>query len=304
MSEGSQNKGIILTNALLRHVIPFRHSELSFKQFNLFIGKNGSGKSSLMRFLSSNFAKGNSQKDDPDAELSFFDGNTVKIEQGPQDIYHFYSVGEYSKRESVFFPEITALAQQIQPVSDFQQTAPFTKLEYDDKLMNEVNKKLSELFGREIRIRSMEQRGRVPFFKKNNEYINPDFDGTGIKTSFPLIELLLFTKNTMIFVEEPTAFLHPSIIPDYLKIIFELTTIGNNQLFMTTHEILTSLQFFKGIYEKNDNVSIHRFEDNFGEINITTIDQDNVTGSLSDFLGNFPFPADIQQLKDMTGWYP
>ena len=51
-------------------------------------------------------------------------------------------------------------------------------------------------------------------------------------------------------------------------------------------------------FKKRDN------EDNSGEINITTIDQDNVTGSLYDFLGNFPFPSDIKQLKDMSGCYP
>ena len=304
MSENSENKGIILENALLRHVIPFRHSELSFKQFNLFIGKNGSGKSNLFKLLSRNYGTSTPIEKDPDVELSFSDESVIKLEQNSQDIYQFISLDKPYQKNSIFFPEVTTITQRIQPSSAFSQMEPFTKLEYDDDLMNEINKKLSLLFGREIQIRSIEQRGRVPFYKKNGVYINPDNDGTGIKTSFPLIELLLFQKNTMIFVEEPTAFLHPSIIPDYLKIIFELTTLGNNQLFMTTHEILTSLQFFKGIYEKNPNISIHRFEDNFGEINITSIDQDNVTGSLDEFLGNFPFPKDIKQLQDMSGWYP
>jgi len=304
MSEDPKNKGVILENALLRHVIPFRHSELSFKQFNLFIGKNGSGKSNLFKLLSRNYGTSKPTKEDSDVELSFSDKSVIELEQNANDIHSFFSIEVPYQKNSIFFPEVTAITQRIQPASAFSQMEPFTKLEYDDELMKEINKRLSLLFGREIQIRSIEQRGRVPFYKKNGVYINPDNDGTGIKTSFPLIELLLFQKNTMIFVEEPTAFLHPSVIPDYLKIIFELTALGDNQLFMTTHDILTSLQFFKGIYEKNPNISIHRFEDNYGEINITSIDQENVSGSLDEFLGNFPFPKDIEQLKDMSGCYP
>ena len=73
------------------------------------------------------------------------------------------------EKNSIFFPEVTGITQKIQPVSNFSQTEPFTKLEYDEKLMSDVNKKLSSLFGREIKIRSIEQRGRVPFYLKNGK---------------------------------------------------------------------------------------------------------------------------------------
>ncbi|QMU54601.1 MAG: AAA family ATPase [Nitrosopumilus sp.] len=307
-SELSSNDGIILEKLIIRNSIPYRTSELKFKQFNLLIGKNGSGKSTLLRILHSTF---NYNKNyvgmDSNVEFHYSDGVIEKLTESQNSDNQ---IGQYVAQQpprvqiKQYFTEITTVNLKIEPQSSFHQHAPFTKLEYDDKLMEQTNEKLSNLFQRKIKIRSIEQRGRLPFYEKNGKFINPGLDGTGIATSFPLIEFLLFTKNAMIMIEEPTAFLHPSAIPPYLKIIFELAERNNNQLFITTHDIITALQFFKGIYEKNSKISVHRLDDNHGEINITSIDQDNITGSLDEFLGEFPFYSDIKQLNDLSGCYP
>ena len=281
---------------------------MEFKRFNLFIGKNGSGKSLVLQNIVKEVSEV-TDTDDPSLNEIFEksineninkyytkDGKSnIVMKSNDNGVYNKYIlISEDSKTDMQIDPDIDE--------GDMTLHHPFASLEYDEDMRSTVNKKFETIFGRKVENKYNSNNRKEAKFKKNNVLVSPQDDGHGILTALPVISFL--SQKTIpdtIAIEEPTKFLHPSIIPNYLNLLMELIHKKESQLFITTHDIITALYFFKSFSNGDDNIAIFKFEDESNVISIYPINRDNYESNLSDFISPFQVETYSKFLKELSG---
>ena len=136
---------------------------------------------------------------------------------------------------------------------------------------------------------------------KNNMSLDPQNDGYGILNAIPIISFLSKNPPKIIGIEEPTKFLHPSIIPNYLSLLMTLVYQKKSQIFISTHDIITALHFFLSFIKGDTNIGIFKFEEVDDKIEITSVTKENYDGILSDFISPFQIETSSELLRSLSG---
>jgi len=286
---------------------PFNNTNVCLKKINLFVGINGGGKSYFLKILSN--PPRITSKDISKIPVSYSihlidDDKVITVRKEPNGV-HFQSQ-DSKKLSSVYINESSPISINIQPDVKTSLNSPFSMLEFNE-MIDEINPHLKKLFNREIITKYNGTNTKIAFYVKSSDdgklEISPDDDGFGILNSVNLITFLLYTKCDLLCIEELTGFIHPSIIPDILRLIFKICLDKNIQLIFTSHNPVVISEYFKLFYHENENgdYSINKCSiDSKSKINIDEIHYGNFENSLSDFFLNFPTKEDVEIMKELS----
>lgn len=266
---------------MLRDCPPFRKNlSFEFKNCNLFIGINGTGKSTLRTYLQS-----------PEGKEITLNGSDCKT-RGHSNPAPFLLDESRGRMRSAY--------DQTPNVDVNNALRSFGNFDFsDDDRINDANDEISKLFNRTISFPVIPNRGRVAAYSKNNDKIPIEQDGFGIKNASKIIEVINTLPNdSVLIIEEIAQNIHPSLIVKFLDLVIKKLETKNIQLFATTQEVISGLYFIKKM--NNPNFTIYNFVDNDGILDAHPIEKDTTTSMLRDFLGDFPTQEDLDMLNELT----
>ncbi len=136
----------------------------------------------------------------------------------------------------------------------------------NSQLFSDTREEISEMIKGKIQYKKASNEW---IFKDNNNYEFPiGITSEGIK-KVSIFETLLdngyLTKNSMVFIDEPEANLHPGLLSKFMEILFQLSKTGM-QIFLATHSYFVVKKLY--IIAKKEDVSIPiiSFENNGAKI--------------------------------------
>lgn len=91
------------------------------------------------------------------------------------------------------------------------------------------------LFGFDIATKSKGEGKQVVRYIDDDTHISISSMGDGISSLLKVITYLCTVKNKVILIEEPENDLHPTLLKKFLEILVKEASLGNNQIFVTTH---------------------------------------------------------------------
>lgn len=195
-------------------------SDLS--KFVLFEGKNGTGKSTLLKW----------------------------IEQKSKEIGRTSSDPLVTQYVASNFP--LSLDCRTQSLSDVNNPdTPFhyldiRRLTQNEEITEKIQNLLSSIFNRKLKINIREPTRTHFDYWKNNTWIPYGADGTGIFNAFCLFRLAWFVPPYLpIFVEEISSGIYPALLPIVLDEFFKIAQENNHQVFITTQDPFVVYYFMK-----------------------------------------------------------
>lgn len=196
-----------------------------------------------------------------------------------------YLLGNISKLRLSFLDASSRLSlakttQSINPHTDIPQHI-LHKLLQDELTEQELAKAFKKAFQMSIRfddsgykdfcLRVAKQFKNIPdktrdAFPIMSKYNKLDNQGDGFKSFVGIILSLLFSKDRIILLDEPEAFLHPAQARFLGKWIADQSTKFSGQIIISTH----NANFLSGILSSNNQISIYRVnrEDNVTDYNL------------------------------------
>lgn len=230
----------------------YKSTSIILNDITLFVGKNGSGKShnlqQIVKFLSTGISHPN---------VTFINEQTrMQKNQG------MYSLAGYSKNPLDPNWGNYKFVNEMKPVMDI----------------------VSDLFGREIVIETVELEPTNVFYKKNNKLVHIREDGLGISNTVMIFEALQYMpENSYLLVDELTLGLHPSLIPKYITYLKKYVDDKHIKIIATTQDLSCLLYFLANM---NDNkFSVYETTDEEDGLWITPIEASSITSRLRQFLG-------------------
>lgn len=292
MSSDEKNNSIKLS--VIGHNI-FKDFDLDFKQFNLLIGKNGSGKSTFLKLLNQLFSG-----------APAIQNGSLRVKCGDYDYAVNYPLdGKPTAMSIQYIPESRYVSDNIIRTGaitlPFDAKRPYDRIAYSDAELDIYNKIISQIFGRTLRAKPTES-GTKMFYVKNERLVEPIADGYGIVNINPIIQTLLNSKNNVILIEEIEENLHPAAIKAFLNFVFDISTKNNTTIFITTHSIMTVLEFTKRLLSTAKKYTITRFTETADKIELTHLVESNINKSLEDFFGSFPDQEDVKILRKLSAF--
>ncbi len=275
----------LIKKITINDFIPFKKgSVLELAQINLFVGKNGSGKSRLLTELARCMANRRNDnktldidKDTPDPHEKFF--RYVKEDRSPEI------------RDMNLTTPIDTSWNNLRPQE------PFSNFTLDSEMINNFNKIFSEDFNRYLKISKEIGKGEHATYTKNGIGISPNEDGFGLSNIVYLYQFpYLAPKDSTVVIEEPTVGLYPALSDLLLDTFTELAIDNGIQMIYTSHDVFTMLYFLSKRSE-HEEFRIFRFTDD-GEITIKSFEIKETNDFLNDFFGSFPSVGQIKILKD------
>lgn len=191
------------------------NTTLKLKKFNLFIGKNGSGKSRTLTNIAENLG--------------------VKIIDEGRDL----------GRKTTYQPYTDLPNSRITSgIYDF-----------DDDSTRSLNEDIKQIFNRTVLNGPYYEQSRIPLYRKGKRLQVPvSSDGKGIAFSRDLLEFAhMRTANSILCVEEVSLGLYPGIVKKFLDILFSRLGEKNMQFFGTSQDVFVSLYFLEKFYDENFN---------------------------------------------------
>lgn len=274
----------------------FKDFHLDFKQFNLLIGKNGSGKSTFLKMLHILFSGATAFKS---GSLRVKCGETNFITKYPVDADQFSTVSVQYIPESRYHPDNVIRTGPLGSVFDSRR--PYDRIAYSDTDLKKYNEIISSIFGRTLRAKPT-QDGTKMFYDKNANLVEPRLDGYGIVNINPIIQTLMTTKNSIILIEEIEENLHPAAIKKFLNFVFAIATTNNNILFITSHSIMTVLEFTHRRSDDAERFTVTRFKENENNMELSQLNETNMDKFLEDFFGSFPDIQDVKILRKLSAF--
>jgi len=206
----------------------------------------------------------------------------------------------------MYVDESSPISSDIQSQTKTNVNFPFSMIEFNE-MINKINSHLKKLFNRELITKYNGTNTKIPFYVKSFDdeklEVSPNKDGFGILSCINLVTFLIYTKCDLVCVGELTGFIHPSIIPDFLRLIFKICLDKNIQLVFTSHNPFVVSEYFKLFYHENDNndYSIHKYSvGSNSKINVEEIHFGNFESSLFDFFLDFPTKEDVEIMKELS----
>lgn len=292
MSNDEKNNSIKIS--VIDHDV-FQNFDLEFKQFNLLIGKNGSGKSTFLKLIHNLFAGG-----------AVIQNGSLRVKCGGYDYAVNYPLdGKAATIPTQYIPESRYVSDNLIKTGaitlPFDTKRPYDRIAYSDDELAMYNQILSKIFGRTLRAKATAS-GTKMFYVKNEQLVEPIADGYGIVNINPIIQTLLNSKNNVILIEEIEENLHPAAIKGFLNFVFDIATKNNSTIFITTHSIMTVLEFTKRLLSNAKKYTITRFTETADKIQLTHLVENNINKSLEDFFGSFPDQEDVKILRKLSAF--
>lgn len=100
-------------------------------------------------------------------------------------------------------------------------------------------------------------------YKKGDNYFTMNATAEGIKKAFTLEKLLeknFLNSNSIIFIDEPEANLHPKAVSQFLDYLFSLSQSGM-QIFMATHSYFVIKKMYLLAKQNNESIPVLMFKE-------------------------------------------
>ena len=269
----------------------FNDCDLSFKQCNLLIGKNGSGKSAFLKKLHDLFVDGAS----PDGSISITDMVFAGGVSADDITAHHISESRYNAQNNVS----KNMSDSGKYAIPFSKDTPYDKIATSDDQLSRYNEILSSIFDRKL-YATITPAGTYMVFDKTGGSVTPNDDGYGINHANPIIQTILYVKNSVILIEEIEEYLHPTAIEKLLHYIFKFCRKNNNTVFITSHSIITLLEFVKNQSNYVDSYTITKFTERDGTMGLVQLSEHNFDGFLDGFMGNVLNKTEVDILRRLS----
>ena len=274
---------LLIDNITIRNFLTFRPITLELGKYNLFIGKNGSGKSILLKRLVGVIPH------DPNDDLIIVQNTKETNLKNLSRISDMKYVSE--NRPSTNFSHINLDIGRNHPIEDTSR--PLETIWRDDKFREQINKFTQNIFDRKIIDTKTPQEGVGIFYKKNNIDIPPSLDGFGIINSMKVLQVLLTSNESIVALEEPTIGFNPSITSKFLEYLVK-NAPDDKQFIFTSQDFVLIIEFIK-LFKTRDDFKIFKFEENRNQITITEVTElESIATDMSD---SFPTKEDIELIS-------
>ncbi|OON98456.1 MAG: hypothetical protein ATN35_04810 [Epulopiscium sp. Nele67-Bin004] len=252
-----------ITNVKIKDLTVFKELELEFSTgLNVFIGENGTGKTHLLKHLyaSQNYAVTNKSVD----EERYFTTSECFVLPVTGDIISTPSTA------TVFIPakDMLTHSKGFMSINDMYNM-PFDKTYYDiisrallptlkeiSPEAQEILKSIEKIIGGQVIVEN-----EVFYLKKTNcKPIEFALESEGIKKVAIIWQLIMtgnIKKGSILFWDEPEVNINPSIIPDIVSVILDLSKLGV-QVFVSTHDYIFA-KYIEVLAGDTDNVAFHSF---------------------------------------------
>ncbi len=277
----------MINEVIINEFPPFKKdTTLEFAQINLFVGKNGSGKTRFLRELE-RCVNGN-----------ISNGNTFEITKDVGNLREpFYRITE--ERSSQVRDRGLQTPTTVNAHGKNTQDL-FSNYTLSDELKKQFNYEFSSLINRTLIISKGEGKGVYAEYEKNGFERRPNEDGFGILNMIYLYQFpYLAPEKSIISIEEPTIGLYPALSEPFLTILTESVIGKNKQLIYTSHDVFTMLYFINNVRQHSEYKLFRFYEDQKNEINIESYDSKKINDFTSDFFGDFPKEGQIKSLKTL-----
>jgi len=303
----------MITKIIYHNFPPIRkNEELELEQINLFVGINGTCKTRSIKYIGDWIKQGNHEDvgDSPNITV-FFDDKESQLKFELQNLSFQAKNGDET---SEIFNEVHYLIPSQQPLpSEFENRgttsrridgAPYGLFVETNETSNQVKTKIKELFQKEIEITNVERVGQLPSIIRNKVKIDPKFESTGFASVFRmLIKLHVIPKKSLIVLDEPTAFLHTSLVKLFLDTVLEIVEKNEHQIVFIAHDLSAIMYFMYHFSKHRENLCVNKFENNSDyDAAILKIDHDIADGFLEDMFGVFPTKLDLEMLKHFSSF--
>ena len=269
----------------------YNDCDLSFKQCNLLIGRNGSGKSAFLKKLHDLFIDGASPGGSISANEMVFAGGV------PFDDITTFHISESRYNPSKKIPDKNL--NSVKYAMPFSKDSPPDKTGISDDLPGRYDEILSSIFDRKL-CAAITPSGTYMVYDKTGGLVTPDQDGYGIHHAHPIIQTILSAKNSVILIEEIEEYLHPTAIEKLLHYIFKFCRKNNNTVFITSHSIITLLEFVKNQSNYVDSYTITKFTERDGTMGLVQLSEHNFDGFLDGFMGNVLNKTEVDILRRLS----
>lgn len=254
----------------------FKDLEVKFaKGVNVIIGENGTGKTQLLKLLYS------SHSDEKLIRQDIFHNKGFSTDI--DSLQYTMSSDDNNKYPCVFIPgkDMMTHAKGFSAMYDKYKEFPFDKtypmiidkaqrwtLQETPLLAATIIPRLEKMLDGTIVVENND------FYvkKSNGNLIKFDMEAEGLKKIGLIWQLLMnesITKDTILFWDEPEAFINPKFIPELVEILLELSR-HNIQIFVTTHDYIFA-KYFDIKRQSTDAVQFHSlYSDNNQQIQCET----------------------------------
>ncbi|MEG0153609.1 MAG: AAA family ATPase [Cellulosilyticaceae bacterium] len=254
----------------------FKDLEIQFaKGVNVIIGENGTGKTQLLKLLYS------SHSDEKLIRQDIFHNKGFSTDI--DSLQYTMSSDDNNKYPCVFIPgkDMMTHAKGFSAMYDKYKEFPFDKtypmiidkaqrwtLQETPLLAATIIPRLEKMLDGTIVVENND------FYvkKSNGNLIKFDMEAEGLKKIGLIWQLLMnesITKDTILFWDEPEAFINPKFIPELVEILLELSR-HNIQIFVTTHDYIFA-KYFDIKRQSTDAVQFHSlYSDNNQQIQCET----------------------------------
>lgn len=250
----------------------FKHAEVaSSLGINIFVGKNGVGKTQLMKAVYANIVSMNDNKI-PVIEYFKRGGNSVLLQTNKgkeKSTVHLEFVKDDKEIKAVFIPvkDMLTHAKGLLSMEEKYRGFPFDRtltdiirlanqwtLKEPPQLALSILPKLEEIMDGTVEIENDE------FFirKHDGTLVNFAVEAEGLKKIGLFWQLLMnenITENSILLWDEPEANLNPEYLPVVVECLLELAR-HNVQIFVSTHNYLFA-KYFDVRRKQADNVMYH-----------------------------------------------
>jgi len=274
----------LIKNITINDFPPFKKGiTIELSTFNLFTGKNGSGKTRFLKEFDRN-VNANIQNDKT---------SPMTIQTNSKKY-----LSNYIQEER--FSQVRDLAVDIPQnfLDKINAGEFFANYALTDELVKKFNYEFSSQINRKLIVSKSEGKGQYAEFEKNGKRIRPNDDGFGILNLILLFQFPVKAKeNSITIIEEPTIGLYPALSDPFLTILADSIIGKNKQLICTSHDIFTMLHFINKMQKFPEYKLFRFYEDGNNEINIQPYDSTQINNFVTDFFGDFPTTDQLKSLQ-------
>ena len=196
--------------------------------------------------------------------------NFQDIIQGKNEISFFHYFGPLFFKYIGTEERLTICKIQTNYGMDSNNMNYLTSFKFEDKVLCELSCKVREIFNKDIILDTQTLGDRLVFrvgndlgYARKSEKTNDtvaklfgeemlDNQGDGLKSYVSIFLSLRAKENDVLIIDEPEAFLHPSLARQVGELIGELDS--EKQIFVSTH----SVEILKGLLSQNKNINVIR----------------------------------------------
>lgn len=263
----------------------FRSTKISFAKYNIFLGKNGEGKSFLMKMLTDN-----SQIANLEGVTIIKNGNEFRANRVNGDNKSLYVP------ETRVYPHFSNINLNISTggFHDIQPSNVFSNLWRDKEFRKKYSIIFQKLFDREVVADVNSESGAHLFYKHGLIPKNPQQDGYGILNHMQLYHILLNPNYNEFLIEEPTFGFHMSLVKSFVTDLIS-EQFNKKQYIFSSQDLVFILEFIK-LWQERDDCKIFKFDSIDGKMTVAEVTElEAIASSMSD--DEFPTVQDINLLK-------